>query len=333
MLNHRRYWWVNQNQTFKQEQEGGYLWSPKHSKGGRRNPSYDFMREVSPGDIIFCFYKQHIPAIGIAQSHAYEAPKPQEFGNRGAYWESIGWRIDVRYIKLSHLIRPSHNIDRLIKHLPKKYFPLQANGHGMQSIYLAFLNTEFAAILIDLIGRQAHDIVNALSQYDPANPLSGAEPAVWDEWEDYQVDQVQADTAIPDTDRQSIITARRGQGLFRQRVMQIERHCRVTGVDREEHLRASHIKPWRSADNSERLSGENGLLLTPSIDHLFDRGFISFEDDGRLLISPVAHHESLYKMGIPREPHDVGRFEPGQKQFLEHHRNNIYLASSYLDNL
>jgi putative restriction endonuclease len=50
----------------------------------------------------------------------------------------------------------------------------------------------------------------------------------------------------------------------------------------------SHINPWRDAGNEERLDGANGLLLTPSIDHLFDRGFISFKGDGELLISPVA---------------------------------------------
>ncbi len=59
------------------------------------------------------------------------------------------------------------------------------------------------------------------------------------------------------------------------RVQALEQRCRITGVDRPEHLRASHSKPWRDSDNAERLDGENGLLLTPSIDHLFDRGFIS----------------------------------------------------------
>lgn len=50
-----RYWWVNQNQTFRQEIEGGYLWSPKRNKNGNRNPFYEFMREVAPGDIVLSF--------------------------------------------------------------------------------------------------------------------------------------------------------------------------------------------------------------------------------------------------------------------------------------
>ncbi|WP_216840954.1 HNH endonuclease signature motif containing protein [Acidobacterium sp. S8] len=63
--------------------------------------------------------------------------------------------------------------------------------------------------------------------------------------------------------------------------MRIERFCRVTKVENPLHLRASHCKPWRDLSNEERLNGENGLLLTPTIDHLSDRGFISFEDARR----------------------------------------------------
>lgn len=79
------------------------------------------------------------------------------------------------------------------------------------------------------------------------------------------------DSAIPLTEREALIRARRGQGLFKERVMLVERRCRITGVENPVHLRASHCKPWRDSDNTERLNGENGLLLTPSIDHLFSR--------------------------------------------------------------
>ena len=124
--------------------------------------------------------------------------------------------------------------------------------------------------------------------------------------------------------------ARRGQGLFKRNVASIERRCRITGVERIEHLVASHVKPWRDCEtNSERLDGENGLLLTPSIDHLFDRGFISFENGGRLLISDVAHKDSLKKMGVPvEEVRNVGAFSNGQKEYLAFHRENIFLAAN-----
>lgn len=77
---------------------------------------------------------------------------------------------------------------------------------------------------------------------------------------------------------------------------------RVTKVERLEHLVASHTKPWRDSTNEERLNGENGLLLTPAIDHLFDKGFISFEDKGALVVSPVADRQSLLTIVAERPP-------------------------------
>ena len=91
----RRYWWVNQNQTFRHEREGGYLWSPKSRSDGSRNPFYDYMRIVAPGDLVLSFVNRQIAALSVATSHCYEAPKPQEFGRAGEYWGQIGWRVDV----------------------------------------------------------------------------------------------------------------------------------------------------------------------------------------------------------------------------------------------
>ena len=67
-----RYWWVNQNQTYRHEVQGGYLWSPKRNANGARNPFYESMREVAPGDLIFSFMDTHILAVGIAQSYCWE---------------------------------------------------------------------------------------------------------------------------------------------------------------------------------------------------------------------------------------------------------------------
>lgn len=108
--------------------------------------------------------------------------------------------------------------------------------------------------------------------------------------------------------------------------MRVERECRITKVDNPAHLVGSHIKPWRDSGNEERLDGENGLLLTPMIDHLFDRGFITFRDDGRLLVSPVADLVSLRRMGVPAEA-DVGGFSRGQRGYLAFHRDEVFLAA------
>jgi putative restriction endonuclease len=132
-----RYWWVNQNQTYKAELGGGYVWSPKRNKNGARNQFYENMREVSPGDLIFSFRQRNIGAIGIAISNCYEAPKPDEFGSIGQNWEQVGWRADVDYSEMHNPIMPKEHIEVIRSLLPIKYSPLQQNGDGFQSVYLA----------------------------------------------------------------------------------------------------------------------------------------------------------------------------------------------------
>lgn len=325
-----RFWWVNQNQTYRQEVGGGYLWSPQRKSNGAQNPYYDFMREVAPGDLIFSFAGTWIKAIGVARSNAYPAPKPAEFGETGAHWEQIGWRVDVTFHLLqTGAIRPSAHMALLAPLLPAKYSPLQANGGGLQAVYLTRVETPLASMLIDLIGPEARTLAQQLIASE-ALPVGGTALGLV-QWEEHELEQLRDDRTMPDTDRQAIVLARRGQGLFKQRVMRLERACRITGVTVEEHLRASHCKPWRISSNEERLDGENGLLLTPTMDHLFDRGFIGFEANGDLIVAPVADADSLVKMGIAVGTRkNVGSFSVGQRQFLAFHRENVLLKSKFL---
>jgi putative restriction endonuclease len=324
-----RYWWVNQNQTYRHEVTGGYLWSPKRNRNGGANPFYDSMREVALGDVVFSFADTRIKAIGVATGAAYEAPKPREFGETGAYWHHIGWRVDVRFVEVRLTIRPSERMDVLGPLLPAKYAPLQANGAGLQGVYLTRLPEEFAGALIDLIGAEARDIIRGHIMVESTSQ----QPAVGlFQWEEHVMEAVQRDSSLDETERAAIVLARRGQGKFKKNVMRLERACRITGITREEHLRASHCKPWRVASNEERLDGENGLLLTPNADHLFDRGFIGFENNGDLLISPIAHVESLHRMGLDlHNKVNVGGFSDGQRRYLEFHRESVLLRSRFLD--
>lgn len=79
-----RYWWVNQHQTYRHEIAGGYLWSPKRKANGARNPFYESMREVAPGDLILSFADTRIAAIGNAQSHGASVRSPSDFGDYSA---------------------------------------------------------------------------------------------------------------------------------------------------------------------------------------------------------------------------------------------------------
>lgn len=320
-----RYWWVNQNQTYRHEVQGGYLWSPKTKSNGGLNPFYEFMREVSPGDVIFSFCDTKIPAIGIALSNAHEAPKPLEFGRVGPNWDLIGWRVDVRFVVLRNQIRPVEHMGRLRPYLPRRYAPLRESGAGQQSIYLTEVGELFATQLVDLIGTEARSVTQTWNASESNQNVALVGQA---QWEEHQIEELKSDRRIGETERQAIVLARRGQGLFRARVAMIERRCRVTGATNPEYLRASHTKPWRDASNDERLDGENGFLLTPDVDLLFDRGFISFENSGKVLISPVADLTSMEKMGIsPQMLGNVGAFSEGQRRYLEFHRDSVFLEA------
>jgi putative restriction endonuclease len=324
-----RFWWVNHNQTYRQETQGGYLWSPKRGKSGSRIAFYDFMREVAPGDIVFSFSDTWIRNVGVAIGYCHECPQPPEFGKTGSAWDNIGWKVPVRFFPLEHPIRPRESMGALAPLLPPRYSPIRPDGGGNQ-VYLTSISEAFAHALAGLIGSEYQELQSVAFKValerDAYHYDLGSEDTAWEE---HIAGEVNADTALTETTRVAVIEARIGQGLFRANVSKLEKRCRITGVSEPRHLRASHTKPWRTSTNSERIDGENGFLLTPSVDHLFDGGFISFEDNGDLLLSPVARIDSLQRMGIESNRRvNVGGFSQGQKHFLAYHRDNIFLSSS-----
>ncbi|OGR43873.1 MAG: hypothetical protein A2X35_09185 [Elusimicrobia bacterium GWA2_61_42] len=325
-----KYWWVNQNQTFRQETEGGYLWSPKRNIGGQYNQFYENMRGIAPGDVVYSFCDTKIKAIGIAQSYAFSFPKPEEFGNIGPNWHpTAGWKVLVRFFNLESQITPAEHISVLRPLLPTEYSPLQATGRGNQ-VYLAAISEDFGKVLAGIIGPEATNLFpNQPVMADVASLAVADDRKGLEEWEEKLQEQITGDGRIQVTEKEALIKSRRGQGLYRQRLMKVEKCCRITKVDNPIHLIGSHIKPWRESNNDERLDGENGLLLTPTMDHLFDRGFISFRDNGDLAVSPVADKYSLTKMGVNCETGiNVGVFNRQQQRYMEFHRDSIFLKAT-----
>lgn len=324
-----RFWWVNQNQTYRHEIDGGYLWSPKRRSDGVRNYFYETMKEVAPGDLVFSFADTFIKAIGIVSSYSYSSPKPTEFGSAGVNWSDWGWRVDVSYRVLINSIRPKDHMGLLNPTLPGKYSPLRGTGDGNQGVYLTEVPTAMAHVLVGLIGAEAQQILHEDAQLVAEGLVETGVAAqneiqLTEEYEETQATEILANASLDVTERLALVRARRGQGRYREGVLELESACRITRVTNPTHLVARHIKPWRISNNVERLDGENGLLLTPSIDHLFGRGFISFSDSGNLICAPVADTESLKKMGIPvGEEVYTGAFTRKQQEYLEFHRDEI----------
>jgi len=284
------------------------------------------MRMVRPGDLVFSYADVLLQGVGIARSHCYTCPRPDEFGHVGELWDIIGWRVDVQFHPFTQPFRPRDALARIQPFLSHRDAPLKENGLGLQHIYLTQLTDNFGNLLVDLVGVPATTLRDAaVAERSADDVLIELDlPGVL-EWEEIEAHKIAA-APIPETERRALVKARIGQGLFKEKVSRFEHRCRITGVTNPTHLIASHIKPWRESTNEERLAAGNGLLLTPSIDHLFDRGFITFDDSGDTLISPVADHDSLRRMGVnPTEPPRVGLFNIDQKFFLKHHRTSVFL--------
>lgn len=218
---------------------------------------------------------------------------------------------------------PGNILAEIQDYLPEKYSPIhRETGKGQQNIYLASISDMAAEILLRHLGCITADLEHEVEAFVDDDTVVRT-------LDDDVEAAVHADLAMDETTKRSVVEARRGQGRFRANVAAIEHQCRVTGVRDKRLLRASHIKPWRSCISAaERLDGNNGLLLTPHVDHLFDRGYLSFLDDGTVLVSAHIEASDLAMLGITSDPlMNVGPFNPEQAVFLSYHRRNVFLGA------
>lgn len=142
-----------------------------------------------------------------------------------------------------------------------------------------------------------------------------------------QEEIIEQDEKISGRKKEIIIRARIGQGDYRNKLLEECPYCPFTMVNDERLLIASHIKPWVKADNEEKIDPKNGFIFTPTYDKLFDRGFITFEDDKRLIVSPWLSPMNQKKLNIytgmliNKLPLDEKR-----KEYLKYHRENVFKA-------
>lgn len=115
------------------------------------------------------------------------------------------------------------------------------------------------------------------------------------------LETIRGDLAVDATTRRQLVDARIGQGGYRRKLeRRWKQRCAVTGCDVPQALRASHIKPWRRSSNAERLDPANGLLLVATLDALFDRHLISFNEQGEMLVSGRLSDGQKKALGVPR---------------------------------
>lgn len=265
------YWLVYQGSSFKRSRAGGYLWAPQRNKDGRGQFYWENMTRLQTGDLVFSGFDGAVRALSYVEGppRAASGPDPEDAKS----WYGIGWQADVSYVDLPAPLRYTDWVPAIRSALPARYGPFDKNNQGNQG-YLFELPDAVGEHLIKLARRAGVDIALRALEAAPVPPAK-------------------------QTQRESTVLARIGQGQFRDSLLtRWEGKCAVTGLDRRELLRASHVKPWSACNDQERLDGSNGLLLSAAYDSAFDALLITFDDSGKIEFAPDFTADTAARAGI-----------------------------------
>lgn len=275
------FYWVNIGTSFKEVAEFKFLWAPKstvNQKGQTiTDPGWKAVPNVKKGDILFCNFKGSLMHVAVATKDAFESERPK---NRTFdQWKKDGYKVTV---DLNTLVSPLSNNDFKDEFIPMfndKCVPkLFAQNKSVSQKYMMKLPAAAGVFLLDLVGDDAVNIQDSIAS-NIAKSSSQKVP------EGYN--------------KEVTAKARVGQGKFRQDVMALwNEKCAVTGLDIKMLLTASHILPWQLSNPHQKVDKFNGLALSPNIDKLFDKGFISFDDKGKILIKGSLSAETLEAVGV-----------------------------------
>lgn len=137
------------------------------------------------------------------------------------------------------------------------------------------------------------------------------------------IEAIRKDSTINETQKELLISARIGQHKYRKDLIKLWKKCSVSKCEMTDILVASHIKPWNESSNEEKLDPYNGLLLLPNYDKLFDKHLISFDDNGKIIISPQIKKEEYKILGISAND-KLFKILPENKPYLKIHREIFY---------
>ena len=87
---------------------------------------------------------------------------------------------------------------------------------------------------------------------------------------------------------------------------------------------ASHIKPWSASSGVEKTDPDNGLLLDERWDRLFDKGYVSFDDAGKIMLSPSVKKEEWSARNITGDETIKVVMSDKTKEYMQYHREHVY---------
>lgn len=295
------FYWVNCGSFYKEVSELKFLWAPAYvinNKGKKTiSAGWESVREVKKGDIIFCHKRGAILSIAIALKDAYFSKRPENrvFNER----KDEGYKIDVDLEEFEVPISTEEFKEQFISLYNNRCNPkVFTEKKQATQQYMAFIPDGAGALILECLGDASIRIHEKLELLNVSNDISKSKP----------------------TFKQALIKARVGQGQFRNAVLNLwESTCPITKINKPELLVASHIVSWQLSNNEEKLDQFNGFPLSPDVDKLFDKGFISFSDAGEIIQhQSIKDTDILRKLGIDKA--NKIDLKEGNIPYLKRHR-------------
>ena len=270
---------------YRHEVAGGYLWSPKRNANPAEPRSTETMREVAPNASEFDAAAR-TGAVSPDASDRLQASSRMRLTPRAT---SNCWCPFCAEVS-----------------------PWRTNGNGIQSVNLTLVPDAMAEVFAGTFGAE----VQRRSQRPPL-PRRCRCRMTWTCGKADRSDRCGRHAHPRNREAGGDTRTSRGQVLFKQRVMLIEQRCRIMLVERTVHLWRATANPGATVSPRSAWTARMACsALTPSIDYLFDREFIGFKDNGRLIVSPCARKLSLQRMGIEtQQVVNVGGSRPRARRF------------------
>lgn len=311
-------WWVNTGARFKAQINSSSLWCPNLTpkKDGSFSAAqwhWSIIQDVRPGEFILVARDGFIEGIAIAQQSAIpKSAKPITFPTKDN-WHNEGWLLPIAYVGFPKRISRSSLVEGLFRYKTHRS-PFHINKNGAlegNQVYFAELPGADAAEFFDRVSfalelQRPGALENFLAMRNQDTREGVLKPSV--------------------TMREAIRNARIGQGQFRKDLLEKwNGKCAATGLNETKLLRASHIVPWASATDEERINPFNGLLLSAAYDAAFDTHLIALSSEGKWENVAGLSADALKKAGLGNiEQQSVVGLEDEHHKFIERHRQNAY---------
>lgn len=163
------------------------------------------------------------------------------------------------------------------------------------------------------------------------NPKDGAE-YVYGEWQNGKfnrmsdiaedIEQEAEERHLKGEEKQQFVKVRVNQGVFRENLLKKYDRCCLCGIKNKGLLMASHIRPWSDSTPEQKLDFNNGLLLCPNHDKLFDKGYITFDDTGKIQISENLSARDRQLLNISPDMSII--ITDSMKEYMKYHRDKVF---------